>query len=67
MFSSMPHNALRRLIRELGSQKAAAEKLGFTPQFINDVLRGRREMTEALASKLGYKRIVSYVPKGGGK
>lgn len=67
MLLAMPHNALRRLIRELGSQKAAAKRLGFTPQFINDVLQGRREMTEALASKLGYKRVVSYVPKGGGE
>lgn len=60
----MPVDALRRLVRELGSQKAVAKKLGFTPSFINDVLQGRREMTEALASKLGYKRVVSYVPKG---
>lgn len=60
----MPHQALRTIILELGSQKAAAKKLGFTPSFINDVLQGRREMTEALAAKLGYKRVVTYVPKG---
>jgi plasmid maintenance system antidote protein VapI len=60
----MPHDALRRLVKELGSQKAAAKKLGFTPSFINDVLQGRREMTEALASKLGFKRVVTFMPKG---
>jgi plasmid maintenance system antidote protein VapI len=59
----MPLNALKRLVGELGSQKAVAEKLGFTPSFINDVLQGRREMTEALAAKLGFKRVVSFVPK----
>jgi plasmid maintenance system antidote protein VapI len=59
----MPHERLRELIRELGSQKAAAKKLGFTPSFINDVLQGRREMTEALAAKLGFKRVVTYVPR----
>lgn len=60
----MPYEALRTLVRELGSQKAAAKKLGFTPSFINDVLQGRREMTEALAVKLGFKRVVTFVPKG---
>jgi plasmid maintenance system antidote protein VapI len=59
----MPHEALRKLVRELGSQKAAAKKLGFAPSFINDVLQGRREMTEALAAKLGFKRVVTFVPK----
>ena len=60
----MPYEALRTLVRELGSQKAAAKRLGFTASFINDVLQGRREMTEALAAKLGFKRVVSYAPKG---
>jgi DNA-binding transcriptional regulator YdaS (Cro superfamily) len=60
----MPHNSLRNLVQQLGSQKAAAKRLGFTPSFINDVLQGRREMTEALASKLGFKRVITFVPKG---
>jgi plasmid maintenance system antidote protein VapI len=59
----MPYDRLRELIEELGSQKAAARKLGFTPSFINDVLHGRREMTEALAAKLGFKRVVTFVPR----
>ena len=63
MFATMPHKALRALVRELGSQKAVAKKLGFTPSFINDVLKGRREMTEALAAKLGFKRVVTFVPR----
>ena len=58
----MPHKALRKLISELGSQKAAADRLGFTPSFINDVLQGRREMTDQLARKLGFKRVVTWVP-----
>lgn len=58
----MPHTALRRLIRELGSQKAAADALGFTPSFINDVLQGRREMTAALARRLGFKQRLIYEP-----
>ncbi len=60
----MPQKTLRRLIREVGSQKAAAKKLGCSPQFINDVLQGRREMTETLAARLGFKRVVTFVPKG---
>lgn len=32
-----------------------------TPQFINDVLNGRRDMSENLAKGLGYIRIINYV------
>ena len=32
-----------------------------TPQFINDVLKGRREMSENLAKGLGYIRVINYI------
>lgn len=32
-----------------------------TPQFINDVLRGRREISENLAKGLGFIRVINYV------
>jgi DNA-binding transcriptional regulator YdaS (Cro superfamily) len=51
--------------RRVGGQKACAKEHGVSPQFINDVIHGRREMTERLALSLGYRRVVTFeeVPK----
>ena len=38
-------------------QKGIAAELGFTPQFINDVRAGRRDMTEKLARSLGFTQM----------
>lgn len=48
-------------VRLCGSQKAAAAKLGVSPQFLHDVLNGRREAGQKLASAMGLKRIIKYV------
>ncbi len=45
------------------TQAAAAKELGFTPQFINDVLNGRRGMTDNLADSLGFRRVTFFVKK----
>lgn len=39
------------------SQKQIAGDLGFTPQFINDVVAGRRMITPKLAAALGYTKL----------
>ena len=39
------------------TQKEVAAKLGFSPQFINDVLAGRRDVTDALAESLGFHKM----------
>ena len=51
--------ALREKIdgRQGVTQKEIAANLGFSPQFINDVLSGRREVTNALASSLGFHKL----------
>jgi len=43
------------------SQKDVAIALGMTPQFINDVIKGRREVSENLARGLGYAKVVSFI------
>jgi plasmid maintenance system antidote protein VapI len=43
--------------RQGQTQKAVAEKLGFSPQFINDVLAGKRSLTEKLIDSLGFKTV----------
>ncbi len=52
---------LRRRIDAEGSQKAVAKLMGFSPQFIGDVLKGRRAVTTALAGALGFKRVDVWV------
>lgn len=37
-----------------------AQELGFTPQFILDVVKGRRLVSTRLAAAMGYERVVVF-------
>ncbi len=37
-----------------------AKELGFTPQFVLDVVKGRRAVTVKLAAAMGYRRVVEF-------
>jgi hypothetical protein len=43
-----------------GSQQAWARENGISPQFVCDVLQGRRAPSDRLARALGYRRVVSF-------
>ena len=45
--------ALREKL-DRSTQSAVAKQLGFSPQFINDVLADRRKLTTQLADALGF-------------
>lgn len=53
-------NHLYLLIAELGSQKAVAKKLKISQQYLNDILRGRREPGDKILKPLGLKKVISY-------
>lgn len=54
--------AIRSAVTEHGcSQKDTAEALCVSPQYLHDVLRGRRRVSEALAERLGVRRVVTFV------
>ncbi len=53
---------IRAAAVKAGSQKALAEQIGVTPQYLSDVLRGRRDPGKAILDAFGYERI--YAPKG---
>lgn len=57
-----PHDSLLLMLERCGSQKATAEKLGISPQYINDLLRGRREFSAKIAVLLGWRREVVFYP-----
>lgn len=58
---------LRRQVQTYETQKALAEALGYSPQFLSDVLRQRRGIPDALATKLGYRRVVLFERRRGGE
>lgn len=49
----------------VSTQTAVGERLGFSAQFINDVLAERRGVTDALANAMGYRRVVRFKRKEG--
>ena len=56
--------------RAAGSQKALAERLGFSESYVSDVLRGTRQPSGLLLEALGLIAEVRYVakrPKGKGR
>jgi transcriptional regulator with XRE-family HTH domain len=53
--------ALKQRIRETGSQKKAAESLGISAQYFNDLLRGRREPSENVLKELGFEWKIARV------
>lgn len=45
---------------EVSSQKCVAESLGISPQYLSDILKGRREPGKSVLAAMGYDRIVFY-------
>lgn len=43
-----------------GGQNKWAKKYGVTPQFVCDVIHGRRNVTETISRAMGCDRVVSY-------
>lgn len=43
-----------------GSQRAAAKHLRISPQYLNDIIRGRREISDAVAALFGLERVIVY-------
>ena len=51
---------LRTRVAAAGSQRAWAAANGFSAQFVCDVLNGRREISEAMANRMGMIRSLAY-------
>lgn len=45
-----------------GGQQGWARQHGFSPQYVNDVLHGRRDVSEAMANALGFLKETRFVP-----
>lgn len=53
---------LAQACAQIGSQRAWADRHGFSPQYVCDVLSGRRDPSEAIANNLGLIRKIAYYP-----
>ncbi len=51
---------LRKAVETAGSQKLWAQLAGLSPQYVCDVLAGRREPGGSIAHKLGYEPVTMY-------
>lgn len=62
---------LRHRCAEAGGQKPFAMSIGYSPQYLSDILQGRKDVSRNLARQLGFERkIVFYTCKtqnGGAK
>lgn len=66
--TTITHDEILQEIRDLvareGSQVVVATDLEMTPQYLNDILHGRKLVSDTVARQLGYERIVSYKKVG---
>jgi DNA-binding transcriptional regulator YdaS (Cro superfamily) len=51
---------LRAAIAEAGSQRAFAEKHGFTPGYVSDVIKGQRGLSDRILAAIGVERVINY-------
>lgn len=64
-YADQVRNELRAAVARKGSQKALAEEIGISPQFLNDMLKGNREVGGKALSYLGFAEITVYYRIGG--
>jgi hypothetical protein len=54
---------IRGIVKEEGSQLAAAKRLDISPQFLGDILAGKRDISDRVAGRLpphGYRRVIFF-------
>ena len=53
---------IKKIVQEEGNQVSAAKRLDISPAYLGDILKGNRPISESIAKKLGFKRVVIYAP-----
>lgn len=51
---------IKNMVKEFGSQKLAAFQLEISEQYLSDIVNGRREVSDEVAKKLGFQKLVVY-------
>lgn len=60
-FNEDVRKRLRKKIKEFKTQKAAADNLSITPQYLSDMVNGRRDFSKRILTKLGLENC--YIDK----
>jgi len=58
MIIADPIKVLRRLVKTLGSQRAAAAGLGISVNYMSDLINGRRSCSDRILTKLKLRRVI---------
>jgi hypothetical protein len=53
-----PRSRLRRLVRRCGTQRAAANEMGISKNYLSDLLHGHRMCSDRILGKLQLRRII---------
>ncbi len=53
-----PRKTLEQVVKEAGTQRAAADKLDISQQYLCDLLSGRRPFSEKMLAKLGLESVI---------
>lgn len=53
-----------QMVSKWGSQKAVADHLKISNAYMSDILAGKRLVSETIAKRLGYTKIVKYKKDG---
>jgi plasmid maintenance system antidote protein VapI len=56
---------LKQMAKKWDTQKELAEQLGISNAYMSDILAGIRPVSDGVARRLGYRRIVKYTREGG--
>ena len=52
---------IKSMVDEVGSQVEVAKQLCISTPYLNDILKGKRPISETVARKLGYFRIITFL------
>jgi plasmid maintenance system antidote protein VapI len=55
---------IRLMVSKWGSQRAVADHLDISAAYLNDILHERRDVSDVIAKRLGYTRVVKFKKEG---
>jgi plasmid maintenance system antidote protein VapI len=55
---------IEQMVTTWGSQRKLADHLGISAAFLSDIINGNKPVSNQVAQKLGYKKVVKYAKDG---
>jgi plasmid maintenance system antidote protein VapI len=56
---------IEEMVEKWGSQRSVADQLEISAAFLSDILNGNRPVSNKVAKRLGYRKVVKYTREGG--